>query len=422
MDAALLAAPPSMSIATVVAVFIAIFVYYSLPVPGRVRARLRKSTRGHVRRVAARFHFSGADVGEVDVDVGEVVFGGDCTPIPARNVRVVESGIHLKGGRVVKVRVEVAGGGASGGSDSAGGSVRTLNFPSRRAAEAFMDALIHAQGKEDNLRPEEITLSLNTWNVGNAQPQTELGSWFDRARDAHVIVFATQECWYKVNGTEGGGGSGNRAGGGVGGSDDAFGGGGTFSSGEELGADEEDAPLLQESRGAGVSSADLMMMDPELAANSLSGQKHWLAVVHAHFPQSEYATVAEISSWDRCLSVYVRNNIAGAVSDVTSDSSFVGLGGVAGNKGAIGVRFKVFETDFVFVNSHLAAHQGNVVRRNQDYSSITAGLKALRDGPQTDFMTSPVHHVFWMGDLNYRIDLDVCFSRIYVKCSIPMCR
>lgn len=361
--------PPYLYVFSALAVLIAVLVF-NRGSPGRVRDRVLKRTRGDVRRIASLLHFRASDVASLDVSSGHIsLTTGTC--LRARLLRVVAAGLQLRGGRVVKVRHD-------------GDAERSLLFPSRRAAEAFLDALAFAQGVENEPRPEQVTISLNTWNVGNAQPQTEMGSWFEGTRGKHLIVFATQECSYKVSG--------------IGGEDAA---------GGAVDEEDEQGPLLGDSKIAGVSSAERMKMDPDLAANALAGNKHWMAVLRAHFPEDEYESVAEISSWDRCLSVYARKDIADKVSDVRSDTSFVGLGGVAGNKGAIGVRFKLYETDFIIVNSHLAAHQGNVAKRNQDYSVITAGLRALRDGPNTDLMTSPVHHVFWLGDLNYRIDLDV---------------
>lgn len=40
-----------------------------------------------------------------------------------------------------------------------------------------------------------------------------------------------------------------------------------------------------------------------------------------------------------------------------------GTGGFAKNKGCVGLRFKIDETSFAFVNCHLEAGEGNVIKR-----------------------------------------------------------
>ena len=41
-----------------------------------------------------------------------------------------------------------------------------------------------------------------------------------------------------------------------------------------------------------------------------------------------------------------------------------------GNKGAVSIRFELGATSFCFINSHLAAHQENVAKRNEDFHEI----------------------------------------------------
>lgn len=48
--------------------------------------------------------------------------------------------------------------------------------------------------------------------------------------------------------------------------------------------------------------------------------------------------------------------------------------GQLGNKGGIGVTFRLCDTTFLFVNAHLAAGQKAVRLRNQDFHRIQAEL------------------------------------------------
>lgn len=47
-----------------------------------------------------------------------------------------------------------------------------------------------------------------------------------------------------------------------------------------------------------------------------------------------------------------------------------GLGGAAGNKGGIAIRFAVYNSSLCFVCSHFAAGQSNVKERNNDFHDI----------------------------------------------------
>uniref|UniRef100_A0A673XBL5 phosphatidylinositol-3,4,5-trisphosphate 5-phosphatase n=1 Tax=Salmo trutta TaxID=8032 RepID=A0A673XBL5_SALTR len=78
---------------------------------------------------------------------------------------------------------------------------------------------------------------------------------------------------------------------------------------------------------------------------------------------------------------------------------------VPGNKGAVGVSFMFNGTSFGFVNSHLTSGSEKKIRRNQNYVSILRFLN-LGDKKLNPFdITHRFTHLFWLGDLNYRIEL-----------------
>lgn len=60
--------------------------------------------------------------------------------------------------------------------------------------------------------------------------------------------------------------------------------------------------------------------------------------------------------------------------DVAIDTVKTGMGGKAGNKGAVGIRFQFQSSSFCFVCSHLTAGQSQVKERNEDYREITQKL------------------------------------------------
>jgi len=78
------------------------------------------------------------------------------------------------------------------------------------------------------------------------------------------------------------------------------------------------------------------------------------------------------------------------------------VAGLGVNKGAVAISLRAWDTSLCFVNCHLAAHQDKVKARNAMFKSLLQGLQLSDRG--MDLLTN-FHHVFWMGDLNYRIDL-----------------
>jgi phosphatidylinositol-3,4,5-trisphosphate 5-phosphatase 2 len=67
----------------------------------------------------------------------------------------------------------------------------------------------------------------------------------------------------------------------------------------------------------------------------------------------------------------------------------------------LGVSFKFCDSSFCFVNSHLPARAVRVINRNQDFGELMEGLGL---GLKKVDLSNQFHHVFWLGDLNYRVD------------------
>lgn len=94
------------------------------------------------------------------------------------------------------------------------------------------------------------------------------------------------------------------------------------------------------------------------------------------------------------------------ISGVKTATVATGLAGVIGNKGCSAISFSFYDSRFCFVGSHLAARidRKRLEARNQNYRDI---LKGLASGFSANGL-SDVHHefdyLFWLGDLNYRID------------------
>ena len=137
---------------------------------------------------------------------------------------------------------------------------------------------------------------------------------------------------------------------------------------------------------------------PGLRSRLASSKDQWHLPLAKHFGDG-YETLATEALWGIRTAVFVKKEVLPRVSLVDKDRVATGVGGVAGNKGAVGISFKVADTSFCFVNSHLAAHQEKVKERNVDYHKI---LKGLHLGLKDIDIVHQFDHVFWFGDLNYR--------------------
>uniref|UniRef100_A0A3P9Q3R1 phosphatidylinositol-3,4,5-trisphosphate 5-phosphatase n=1 Tax=Poecilia reticulata TaxID=8081 RepID=A0A3P9Q3R1_POERE len=74
---------------------------------------------------------------------------------------------------------------------------------------------------------------------------------------------------------------------------------------------------------------------------------------------------------------------------------------------SVGVSFMFNGTSFGFVNCHLTSGNEKIARRNQNYLDILR-LLSLGDKQLSSFDISlRFTHLFWLGDLNYRLDMDI---------------
>lgn len=100
------------------------------------------------------------------------------------------------------------------------------------------------------------------------------------------------------------------------------------------------------------------------------------------------------------LSVFVKNSVLPFIKNVEGAVKKTGMSGMAGNKGAVAIRMDYADTPICLVTAHLAAGFANYQERNQDYLTISQGLRFQRDRSIEDHKT-----VVWFGDFNYRIGI-----------------
>ena len=118
-----------------------------------------------------------------------------------------------------------------------------------------------------------------------------------------------------------------------------------------------------------------------------------------------YKTVHIESMWGIHLIIIARSALARNIMEVEGVHEATGLAGVMGNKGGCAVVLKVFgTTKLAFVTCHLAARMKRLRKRAKDFSEIISGVTSLIQTSSGLDLIHSCDHVFWCGDLNYRIN------------------
>uniref|UniRef100_A0AAX7UB54 phosphatidylinositol-3,4,5-trisphosphate 5-phosphatase n=1 Tax=Astatotilapia calliptera TaxID=8154 RepID=A0AAX7UB54_ASTCA len=138
------------------------------------------------------------------------------------------------------------------------------------------------------------------------------------------------------------------------------------------------------------------------------GEREWADTVKGvlrNITNISFKQVAIHTLWNIRIVVLAKPEHENRISHVFSDSVKTGIANTLGNKGAVGVSFMFNGTSFGFVNSHLTSGSEKKLRRNQNYASILRFLN-LGDKKLNPFdITHRFTHLFWLGDLNYRVEM-----------------
>ncbi|KAG8003514.1 Phosphatidylinositol 3 [Nibea albiflora] len=224
---------------------------------------------------------------------------------------------------------------------------KEFTFDNTKKREGFCQLLQQMKNKHsEKPEPDMITVFLGTWNMGNAGPPHNIDSWFQckgqgKTRDDSADHIPHD---FYVIGTQ------------------------------------ED-PL---------------------------GEREWADTVKSvlrKITNISFKQVAIHTLWNIRIVVLAKPEHENRISHVFSDSVKTGIANTLGNKGAVGVSFMFNGTSFGFVNSHLTSGSEKKLRRNQNYMSIVRFLN-LGDKKLNPFdITHQFTHLFWLGDLNYRVEL-----------------
>ena len=139
-------------------------------------------------------------------------------------------------------------------------------------------------------------------------------------------------------------------------------------------------------------------------------EKDWVNFIKKQIAQCGFAEIEVVevcTMWGVRLVIIVQKKHHDSINRVQRSSVRTGIANTLGNKGAVGISFYFKGTSFCFINSHLTSGNERNERRNQNYRDIIKGLSLGQKHLDLFDVTNQFHHVFWFGDLNYRVEDDI---------------
>ncbi|BFU21533.1 inositol polyphosphate-5-phosphatase, putative [Entamoeba histolytica HM-1:IMSS-B] len=138
----------------------------------------------------------------------------------------------------------------------------------------------------------------------------------------------------------------------------------------------------------------------------------WEALIQESINRGQN-TYIELGYYQLCgvvLYVFFDERLKNHITDVGYGDIRVGaMSGKLANKGGVAYRMRIYNSTICFVVSHLAAHQNFCDKRNEDWNEISKmKIRYFDVGSGCRKVVELLQHdvVIWMGDLNYRIDMD----------------
>ncbi|XP_040204870.1 phosphatidylinositol 3,4,5-trisphosphate 5-phosphatase 1 isoform X1 [Rana temporaria] len=220
-------------------------------------------------------------------------------------------------------------------------------FADSKKREGFCQLLQQMKNKHsDQLEPDMLSIFTGTWNMGDAHPPKDITSWFlckgqGKTRD-ETADYIEHDIY--VIGTQ------------------------------------ED-PL---------------------------NEKEWVEILLRSLNEittADYKLITIQTLWNIRIVILAKQEHAHRISHVCTNSVKTGIANTLGNKGAVGASFVFNGTSFGFINSHLTSGSEKKLRRKQNYFNILRFL-IMGDKKLIPFnLSHRFTHLFWLGDLNYRVQL-----------------
>ena len=115
----------------------------------------------------------------------------------------------------------------------------------------------------------------------------------------------------------------------------------------------------------------------------------------AHFFGKDYVRLHTETLGGIHLIIFIKNIYKNYILNYYKDYIKTGFYGILGNKGGIGIGFKLYNISFFIINCHLSCGFNNSLYRNYDFDYIKKNIH-----PQLD----KYDIIIWMGDFNYRVN------------------
>lgn len=136
-----------------------------------------------------------------------------------------------------------------------------------------------------------------------------------------------------------------------------------------------------------VAFQEIVELSPQQIMNSDPSRKHlWEQSVKRSLNQRQasiggekYVLLRSGQLVGAALCLFVKTSILSNIKNVEGSVKKTGMSGMAGNKGAVAIRFDYANTHICFVTAHLAAGFANYEERNRDYTTIHHGLRFQRN-------------------------------------------
>jgi len=115
----------------------------------------------------------------------------------------------------------------------------------------------------------------------------------------------------------------------------------------------------------------------------------------AHFFGKDYVRLHTETLGGIHLIIFIKSIHKNYILNYYSEYIKTGFYGLLGNKGGIGIGFKLYNISFFIINCHLSCGFNNSLNRNYDFDYIKKNIH-----PQLD----KYDIIIWMGDFNYRVN------------------